>query len=243
LIFQRDQQITTRRGLVMGRLNSEQRVLETKIMKIVHENIGIKILGEMPVGAYLEGGDFMILKPDVALLSIGLRSNIEAAAYLMENDLLGTDRFALVVDSTDLHQDRMHLDTIFNIVSRTEVMLLDFASVDAKKDLRRKVRVYRRKGTKGEYGNYHLEEKESDFEEFLGDEGFRVLKVTHEDQQEYIINFLNLGNNVLIAVNKKLMKMLADWGSKVKVDYVEFGHVKRMYGACHCATQVFRMDI
>jgi len=47
----------------------------------VHENIGTKILGEMPPGAYLEGGDFYILKPDLALLSIGLRSNMEAAAF------------------------------------------------------------------------------------------------------------------------------------------------------------------
>jgi len=45
-----------------------------------------------------------------------------------------------------------------------------------------------------------------------------------------------------LAVNKKLKKVLEDFGSKVKVEYVEFGHIKKMYGAAHCATQVFRKD-
>jgi len=43
----------------------------------------------------------MILKPDIALLGIGLRSNLEAAKYLMDNDLLGTSRFAIVEDTND----------------------------------------------------------------------------------------------------------------------------------------------
>jgi len=243
LIFCRDQQITTRKGIIMGRLNSEQRSLETKIMKVVHEGFGHKIIGEMPKGAYLEGGDFLILKPDLALLGIGLRSNLESAKYLMENDLLGHDRFALIVDTQDLNQDRMHLDCIFNIVSRTEVVLLDFKTVDPKRDLRRKVMIFKKKEVKGTYGNYHLVEKDIDFEEFLKSEGFRILKVSHDDQMEYIINFLNIGNNTIIAVNLKLKQVLEDFGSRVIVDYIEFGHIKRMYGACHCATQVFRREV
>jgi arginine deiminase len=242
LIFCRDQQITTRKGIVMSRLNSEQRAIESQILKVVHENLGATVIGEAPKGAFLEGGDFMILKPDIALLHIGLRSNLEAAKYLMENDLLGTQRFGLVIDTQDFHQDRMHLDTIFNIVSRTEVVLLDMNTVDPNKDLRRKVMVFKQRETKGTYGNYHLVEKDVDFEEFLVNEGFRVCKVCHEDQLQYIINFLNLGSNTIMAVNRKLKGTLENFGSKVKVDYIEFGHIKRMYGAAHCATQVFRRD-
>jgi len=75
--------------------------METKILKVVHENNGAKIIGEMPEGTFLEGGDFMILKPDISLLGIGLRSNMDGAMYLMENDLLGTKRMAVVEDIED----------------------------------------------------------------------------------------------------------------------------------------------
>jgi len=48
----------------------------------------------------------------------------------MDNDFLGTQRFAVVEDVNDFSQDRMHLDTIFNIVSRSEVILLDMSTVN-----------------------------------------------------------------------------------------------------------------
>lgn len=43
----------------------------------------------------------MIIKEDLALLGLGLRSNYEAAFYLMKNDLLGCKRFGLVIDDHD----------------------------------------------------------------------------------------------------------------------------------------------
>lgn len=44
----------------------------------------------------------------------------------MENDLLGTGRFALIEDVNDHNQQRMHLDTYFNLINKDTVMLLDF---------------------------------------------------------------------------------------------------------------------
>jgi len=64
--------------------------MENVVNKVVFENLGVKVIGEVPREHKLEGGDFMILKPDIALLGIGLRTTIEAAHYLMENDLIGT---------------------------------------------------------------------------------------------------------------------------------------------------------
>jgi len=73
-------------------------------------------------------------------------------------------------------------------------------------------------------------------------EGFKVYKVGNNETSDYLMNFLNLGNNTILAVNKRLASMLNEFGSKVKVDYVEFEHIKKMYGAVHCATQVFRKN-
>lgn len=47
LVFCRDQQITTRKGVVIGRARSSQRDGEHTIMKQVFENLNIKILGKV----------------------------------------------------------------------------------------------------------------------------------------------------------------------------------------------------
>ena len=41
---------------------------------------------------------------DLALVGIGLRSNYEACHQLMQNDLLGTRRLAVVRDDFEQHQ-------------------------------------------------------------------------------------------------------------------------------------------
>ncbi len=42
--------------------------------------------------------------PDLAMAGIGLRSNLAACRQLMDEDLLGTRRFAVVRDDFDQHQ-------------------------------------------------------------------------------------------------------------------------------------------
>jgi len=49
-------------------------------------------------------GDFFPAGRDLALLGIGLRSNLDACKQLMEQDLLGTRRFAVVRDDFEQHQ-------------------------------------------------------------------------------------------------------------------------------------------
>lgn len=41
---------------------------------------------------------------DLALVGVGLRSNVEACQQLMEQDLLGTTRLGVVRDDFDRHQ-------------------------------------------------------------------------------------------------------------------------------------------
>ncbi len=43
---------------------------------------------------------------DLALVGVGLRSNVEACQQLMERDLLGTRRLGVVRDDFDRHQVR-----------------------------------------------------------------------------------------------------------------------------------------
>eukprot|EP01084_Bolivina_argentea_P273864 466624_1 len=109
------------KGVIIGRLHSKQREFEINIMKLVFDNLNIKY-NEIPKlyngnECYLESGDFTPINANLSMLGIGLRANICAAQYLMDNDLIGTDRFAVVVDKNDKQQCRMHLDMFFNILN------------------------------------------------------------------------------------------------------------------------------
>ncbi len=246
MIFCRDHQIITPKGIIICALNSEQRKKEVDLIRWFYQLLEIKPLAEIKGDNRLEGGDFMIIKEDLSLLGVGLRTNMGAASFLMENDLLETKRVGLVVDETDLDQQRMHLDTFFNILSDEEVMLLDMDTVEPKKitdgkvvDLRRRVEIYERSNEKKEIGNYK-KVKVMDFEEFLKEEGFRVFKVTNQQQIDFMLNFLNIGNGKIITPNKDLKQFLEMNGSKVEVKFAEFGEVTKMYGGFHCATQAVR---
>ncbi len=67
-----------------------------------------------------------------------------------------------------------------------------------------------------------------------------MIKVTHKQQEEYMINFLNIGNNTVLSVNPFLKELVKDTG--VTVEYIEFKAIMNMYGAIHCATQVGRSN-
>lgn len=246
MIFCRDHQIITPKGVIIGNLNSHQRKREVDVIRWFYELLKIPFIGEITGENKLEGGDFMIIKENLSLLGIGMRTNLSSAVYLMENDLLGTKYFGLVLDEKDCCQHRMHLDTIFNILTDNEVVLLDVDTVKPKRfengkevDLRRKLHLYERKEQKTQYGNYELV-KQMDFEEFLISEGFKVIKVSHEEQSDFMINFLNIGDGKIVSPNKGIKDFLEKNGSKAQAFYVDISEVTKMYGAFHCVTQAIR---
>ena len=69
---------------------------------------GLEVIGQIEEPGYLEGGDFTPAGQDLALLGVGLRSNMEAAQQLMDKDLLGARRFAVVKDDFEQHQVASH---------------------------------------------------------------------------------------------------------------------------------------
>ena len=257
LLFCRDQQITTAKGIVIGRARSSQRAGEHKIMKQVFENLESDILGiiteEYNKDAYLEGGDYFVAKKDLSLLGVGLRTSIQGAQYLMENDFLGTRYLAIIYDNEDLDQQRMHLDTYFNILNDKYVIVLDFDEVQTyykDKKIGRKVYLYDNQATKvinsddknvpNSSGEYKLVKIYEKFYDFLEENDYQLIKVTNQQQIDYMINFLNIGNNKIISVNKELGDLAKQAG--VDTIYIDFKPITNMYGAMHCITQVSRVD-
>ncbi|KIY99877.1 Amidinotransferase family protein [Monoraphidium neglectum] len=144
LVYTRDQQVSLRRGaasptpatpaittckgIVMGCLRSAQRQREVQLMRFCFNKLGMPIVGEIEAPGFLEGGDFFPMGQDLAMVGIGLRSNMEACQQLMDRDLLGTRRFAVVRDDFDKNQDRMHLDCVFSTLGSNCCIMLERAS-------------------------------------------------------------------------------------------------------------------
>ena len=250
LVFCRDQQITTQKGVVIGRSRTSQRKYEHIIMKQVFKNLKVDIIGEVKEG-YIEGGDFFVARENLSMLGFGFRSDIVGANYLMEKDLLGTRYMALCYDENDKDQQRMHLDTYFNILNDNNALVIDFDEVGKHENKKIDRRVYYfdnnkdakeitsdRDMIKNKVGEYKLIKIYDSFYKFLDDMKFNYVKITHQEQKEYMINFLNIGNNTVISVNKDLEKKVKDFGITVK--YFDCQPILNMYGGMHCMTQVSR---
>ena len=257
MVFCRDQQITTKKGVVIGTSRTSQRKYEHIIMKQVFQNLGADIIGEMGTNGLLEGGDFFVAREDLSMLGIGLRTDFNGASYLMKNDLLGTRYMAICSDENDLDQQRMHLDTYFNILNDNNAVVIDFDDVqkqeNKKANIDRKVYYYDndknakeiesdKEDIKNKVGEYKLIKIYDSFYKFLDEMKFNNIKISHQEQKEYMINFLNIGNNTVISVNKNLEKKLKDNGCDIiTVKYFNCQPILNMYGGMHCMTQVSRV--
>ena len=257
IVFCRDQQITTKKGVVLGRSRTSQRRFERIIMKQVFQNIGADIVGDVDEEGFIEGGDFFVARENLSMLGVGLRTDINGAGYLMKNDLLGTRYMAVCLDENDVDQQRMHLDTYFNILNDNNALVIDFdeVAIAEKKGKNIDRRVYYfdndkdakeiesdRKNINNKFGEYKLVKIYDSFYKFLDDMKFKYVKITHQEQKEYMINFLNIGNNTVISVNQNLEKKLKDNGiNMITVKYFNCQPILNMYGGMHCMTQVSRV--
>eukprot|EP00798_Chlamydomonas_sp_ICE-L_P013898 gene13898-19825_t len=240
LVYTRDQQITTCKGVVMGRLRSDQRQKEVEVMKFCHTKLGLPIVGEVSEGGFLEGGDFFPCGTHLCMMGIGLRSNMDACQQLMDRDLLGTRRLA----------DRMHLDCVFSILSDSCcIMLEDIMGTDS--PTRRTVDEYTKDPSTGKYrlskrtvdeytkdpstGKYHLSNQ------YIRDEGYNIIPISNAHQLAYGCNVLNLGDSRIISVHSPSARQIVKSPYfKGDIHVLDFSSITSMYGSAHCASQVLR---
>ena len=201
MVFCRDQQITTKKGVVIGTSRTSQRKYEHIIMKQVFQNLGADIIGEMGTNGLLEGGDFFVAREDLSMLGIGLRTDFNGASYLMKNDLLGTRYMAICSDENDLDQQRMHLDTYFNILNDNNAVVIDFDDVqkqeNKKTNIDRKVYYYD--------NDKNAKEIESDKEDIKN----KVGEYNHGNRKTFILQKMeNDSIVILITFKLKFFKMI-----------------------------------
>ncbi len=245
LYFCRDQQITTARGVVIGRMNSEQRRVETKVMGFVLRKLGVQPIYEVTGEGRLEGGDFLPCG-DTALIGQGLRTNAEGVRQLLEQCVFGVPRVAVVKDPWQ-NQDQMHLDTYFNLLDATRAVLVE-ERMDvrdrsgaivkpARPDRRCTVDVYSLEG-----GKYRRTAADVDFQGFLERElGLRLIPVSAADQLKYAINFLCVGRGRILGVAGASQQYLASLKG-TQATWMDFANLTGGYGAAHCCTQVLHRE-
>ena len=248
--FLRDQQITTDKGIVIGKMNSVQRRLETDVTKYIFNKLELPIVGEITGSGRLEGGDF-IPCGDYAFIGQGHRTNAEGIKQLLESNALGYKEIAVVKDSF-MQQDEMHLDTYFNIAGPNKAVILEdridhyaknnFVKTDPRK--KTTVDIYQF------VGDGYKKKKIMSFQKYLASKGFSVkddslIPLTKKEQLNYGCNFLTIAANKVIAVD------IVDDDDRYGVDYINkmrksgidvipipFNEFVKTYGAPHCATQV-----
>ncbi|KAL0491700.1 arginine deiminase [Acrasis kona] len=236
LTFTRDQQIVTNRGLVISNMGSLQRKRETQIMKYCFQKMGLEVLGEIEAPGLLEGGDFIAAGSDLCFIGVGLRTNEFATNQMMKNDWFGTRRVAVVRDLFDCDQQRMHLDTVFNIASHDVCVMLN-TLIGKNSPERRLVTEY----TKGADGLYHVSKENIELAQYVQDEGYHIVSVTVSQQADYGINFLNIGEGTIVAVDESTARTLLKSGVyKGDVDLIDYSGMTTMYGSVHCCSQVLK---
>jgi len=123
IMYMRDQTITTNQGIIITKMNSEQRILEHKLIKFVYKILDVPILYEVKKPGLLEGGDY-IPHENFDFICEGLRTNSDAISQLLDNNLFDKE-YVVVVKDKWKNQQQMHLDTFFNILSKDKALLVD----------------------------------------------------------------------------------------------------------------------
>jgi arginine deiminase len=228
-------QICTRNGVIL--VGNEEKSHRINLLRFVLEKLGMKVLKSIPDPLRMSGGDFILGGDDLAFVGVGLATDEAAARFLMQKDLVGTRRVAVVRDLFDRNVKRKHLDTVFKIISNNCVVVLE--SLLGEDNLhRRLVDEYTRIGPK----NYVRSRMSVEFGQYLRDQGYHVMMLPESLYQENGISIYNLGEGHLLVPDEGVAEWISgDRHFKGKVEHLELvksGHYK--YDLIYQSSLMFR---
>lgn len=198
IYFLRDQQATTDRGIVYGRMAKPQRRREVKITRLAFEGSGHPTSLSVRAPGTFEGGDFMPAD-DFALIGVGDRTNREAVRQLLRHGMTYDE---VVIVDRPKHPLMggggydpmlyMHLDTYFNIAGEGIAVgcgeLLDNTVIE----------VYQRHGR-----SYRAQPQDSGISltEYLRRKEFHLIRLSTFEQLAFASNFLTVDDRKILAVD------------------------------------------
>ncbi len=237
LYFTRDQSITTPCGHILSRMNSLQRMPETRIIRSCYNYLGLEPILEIKGDGRLEGGDY-IPAGTVSFIGCGMRTNMHAVEQIMKANAFGHDTVVVVRDHK-LWQMQMHLDTYFNIIDKKLCTLVS-SRLNAKPGTPEYVTVdvYVRKS-----GNtdYLLLSKDVSFVNFLKQRGFSIIAINEADELHYANNYLTISPRHIMMVDGQSKELALELKrNNVIVELIPLENLIGGYGAAHCMTQVLQ---
>ncbi len=213
LYFMRDQQITTKDGIIIGRMATHQREKEIEIMKLFWEALGVKY--KEIIKGKLEGGDFFPMG-DFALIGIGNRSDLDGA-----KNIFGVENEVGVVYES--REEFFHLDTFFNVASSNLVIGVEELMKESRVEV-----YYDGKMVKvTNLYNYITKEK-----------GFNIINVSIDEAKAYATNFLTIDDGKIVAPKNPANKKFKG----LDVIEVEVSNLTGGAGGIHCMTAVIQRD-
>jgi len=200
---------------------------EIKLIKHILEKLSVEPIYECQEDEILEGGDYC-LHDGITYIAIGTRTNITAVKKLIEKDLFGTDKIAVIYP---LHRDddmhRIHLDCYFSAFGYKQCVLWE-ELIRMESNFERKVIEYIRQPD----GTYQQQEKQKRLYEYLIDNRYDVIPLSTESHYNYGCNILELHNGTILVQDEESHK-------KIKNSvFIEFNEIHNMYGGIHCATNM-----
>ncbi len=222
LLFMRDQQVASDRGLILGRMSKPQRRMEPTLTGTVLEMAGAEIIHRVSEPGTFEGGDF-IPAGRFAMIGVGDRTNLNGAIQVLQHGV-GFEEVVLVhqpahpllpSDEPDPMID-MHLDTFLNFPGkRVAVGCLPLLKTA-------KVELYKR-STRGRYNK--LSRSPPSLYEYLTSKGFRIVPITTLEQMCYASNFLCVRDHSILAieVEKVVKKVMRNLEAKARSDPYRYG--------------------
>ncbi|MCH4816033.1 MAG: arginine deiminase family protein [Saccharolobus sp.] len=215
LYFMRDQQITTEKGIIMGRMTTHQREKEIEVMKLFWEALNMEYR-EIGRGK-LEGGDFFPMG-DFSLIGVGVRSNLEGVSELF-NVLNG--EIGVVYWN---REEFIHLDTFFNVGSSSSVV---------------SVRSFMEESRVVIYYDGKVIRETTLYDYVIKEKGFSLIEVSVGEAKNYVTNFLTIDDGKVLSpknsANRKLEK-------EYDVIEVEVSNLTGGAGGIHCMTAVIERN-
>ncbi len=237
LYFTRDQSITTPCGQILCRMNSLQRMPETRIIRSCYNYLGLEPILEIKGEGRLEGGDY-IPAGTVSFIGCGMRTNMHAVEQIMKANAFGHDTVVIVRDHKHW-QMQMHLDTYFNIMDKNLCTLVS-SRLSAKPGTPEYVTVdvYARKPGRTDY---HLLYKDVSFVKFLKRRGFSIIAINESDELHYANNYLTISPRHIMMVDGQSEELALELKrNNVTVEWIPLESLIDGYGAAHCMTQVLQ---
>jgi arginine deiminase len=227
IIFTRDVFIKTLKGVIIGRMKESVRHHEIQLIKYILGKLSVEPIYECHDNEILEGGDYC-QHSGISFIATGTRTNMSAVKKLIEKDLFGTDKIAVVYpvyQDNDMH--RIHLDCYFSAFGYKQCVLWE-ELIRMDSNFERKVIEYIRQPD----GTYQQQEHHKRLYEYLIDNRYDVIPLSTESHYNYGCNILELHNGTILVQDEESHK-------KIKNSVlVKFDEIHNMYGGIHCATNM-----